>query len=257
VTVRRRLPRLSPLLVAGLAVLVLALGGGWLWLRSSSVVAVKRVTVVGATGPDAKQIRAALTSAAQDMTTLDVQVSKLRLAVAPFPIVKNLEVSTLFPHGIRIRVIEQVAVATLSAGGQRISVSRDGTLLRDTAPTPSLPTISVPVLPGGARLTDPTALGDVAVLAAAPYALLDRVQTIGSSSAHGITVRLRNGPSLYFGDSALLGAKWMSAAGVLADPGSQGASYIDVTDPQRPAAGATASAVTSAATAAVTTTPGD
>lgn len=260
-TVHRRLPRLPPLLVAGLVVAILALGGGWLWLRGSSVVAVKRVTVVGATGPNAQQIRAALTAAAQNMTTLDVKVSTLRTAVAPFPVVKNLKVSTSFPHGIRIRVIEQAAVATVAAGNDRITVSRDGTLLRDAPPSPSLPTISLPVLPGGSRLTDPTALADVQVLAAAPYQLLSHVVTVTSSPAHGVVVRLRNGPSLYFGDRDLLTAKWLAATGVLADPGSEGASYIDVTDPQRPAAGVTGVASTSASASAASTTaaitPGD
>jgi hypothetical protein len=59
-------------------------------------------------------------------------------------------------------------------------------------------------------------------------------------------VQLRSGPSVYFGDSADLDAKWLAATEVLADPGSAGASYIDVTDPSRPAAGASPAAVTAA-----------
>ena len=43
---------------------------------------------------------------------------------------------------------------------------------------------------------------------------------------------------MYFGDAPSARAKWLAAAAVLADPGSAGASYIDVTDPVRPAAGA-------------------
>ena len=42
--------------------------------------------------------------------------------------------------------------------------------------------------------------------------------------------QLRNGPSIYFGDATQLGAKWTAAAEVLADSGSAGAAYIDVTD---------------------------
>jgi cell division protein FtsQ len=175
--------------------------------------------------------------AAHNMTTLNVQTSKLRTAVAPFPVVKDVQVSTSFPHGIRIRVIEQIPVATITSGGQRMTVAGNGTLLRDVAPSRSLPSIPVPVLPGGNQLTNTTALQAVAVLAAAPYQLLNHVEAVTTSAGHGVTVRLRNGPSLYFGDRELLTAKWIAAAGVLADPGSAGASYIDVTDPQRPAAG--------------------
>ena len=52
------------------------------------------------------------------------------------------------------------------------------------------------------------------------------------------TVALRDGPLVYFGDDTQLAAKWRSAIRALADPTSAGASYIDVTDPNRPAAGA-------------------
>jgi hypothetical protein len=51
------------------------------------------------------------------------------------------------------------------------------------------------------------------------------------------------------GDTRRLAAKWRAVVAVLADPGSVGASYIDVTDPGRPAAGVSSgsSAVTSGA----------
>jgi cell division protein FtsQ len=53
----------------------------------------------------------------------------------------------------------------------------------------------------------------------------------------GLVARLRNGPDLIFGDTRRLRAKWLAVARVLADKGSQGASYIDVRLPERPAAG--------------------
>ena len=48
-------------------------------------------------------------------------------------------------------------------------------------------------------------------------------------SAHGLEAQLRNGPKVYFGTDDDLGAKWAAAAAVLADSGSAGADYIDVT----------------------------
>jgi cell division protein FtsQ len=226
-----------------------------MWVRNSSLVGVSRVTIVGVSGPDAQQIRSALAVAARNMTTLNVKVSKLRTAVAPFPLVKDLRVSTSFPHGIRIRVIEQLAVATILAGRERMTVAGDGTLLRDVAPSPALPVISVPALPGGSKLTDPSALQAVDVLAAAPYQLLGHVEAVTTSGTHGVVVRLRSGPSLYFGDRDLLTAKWIAAAGVLADSGSRGASYIDVSDPERPAAGAAGATPASSAAGAAGATP--
>ena len=44
----------------------------------------------------------------------------------------------------------------------------------------------------------------------------------------------------------MLDAKWDSATMVLADPSSAGASYIDVSDPSRPAAGVSEAAVAAA-----------
>ncbi len=245
---RRWLPRRTVLLV--LLGVVLVLGGGWLWLRDSSLVAVKRVTVTGVSGPDADRIRAALRTSALNMTTLDVHENTLNTAVAPFPVVKGLQVSTQFPHGMTIRVIEQVPVGAISFDGRKIAVAGDGTLLHDVRALPSLPVIPVRVAPGGTRVTDLSTARAVAVLGAAPYALLTHVTEVTITSAHGLVAQLRGGPSVYFGSTARLREKWSAAAAVLADGGSAGALYIDVTDPQRPAAGSGASVSSAASTSA-------
>jgi cell division protein FtsQ len=226
----------------GLVVMVLLLGGGWLWVRDSSLVAVTHVGVTGATGPDAGQIRAALSSAARSMTTLNVHVGQLRNAVAPFPIVKDVRVTTRFPHGMAIRVIEEQPVASVVVDGRQIAVASDGTLLHDVVANASLPQIPLRVLPGGKQLTDHGALGAVAVLSAAPTPWLGRISQVITITSHGLVAQVRGGPSIYFGDDSRLAAKWAAATAVLADPGSAGALYIDVTDPERPAAGAGAAA---------------
>lgn len=222
--------------MASAAVLAL-LAGAWLWVRDSSLVAVQRVTVTGASGPDASQIRSSLIIAARDMTTLDVKMSDLRTAVAPYPVVKDLQVSAQFPHGMRIRVIEQVPVAVITAAGRKTAVSSDGTLLHDVAASSSLPTIAMDVAPGGTRVTG-AALSEVRLLAAAPYELLAKVGEVSSDGTHGLVAQLRDGPKIYFGATTQLGLKWTAAIEVLANPGSVGADYVDVTDPSRPAAGA-------------------
>jgi cell division protein FtsQ len=224
--------------------------GGWLWLRDSSLVAVSRVTVSGETGPDAGAIRSALVGAARGMTTLDVNVSQLRTAVASFPVVADLRVSTQFPHGMRIRVIERPPVAVLSVGGRSIAVASDGTVLHDMQAGPTLPVVPLAVPPGGPRLTG-AGRAAIELLAAAPPALLVKIGQVTTVAGHGLVAQIRNGPNLYFGDAAQARAKWMAATAVLADPGSAGAAYIDVTDPVRPAAGdGTPSATTSASASA-------
>jgi cell division protein FtsQ len=236
---RLRLPgRRVRLALAVLAAVAGVLAAAWLWVRDSSLVAVERVSVSGQSGPDAAAIRSALISAARSMTTLDIQMSRLHTAVSPFPEVKDVRVATEFPHGMRIRVIEQLPVAVVEVDGRRVAVAGDGTILHNFATSATLPSIQLSVPPGGPRVTEPTAMKAVTLLAAAPYRMLAKISEVAAVAPHGLVAQLRNGPSIYFGDNSQLGAKWTAAVAVLADSGSAGASYIDVTDPARPAAGA-------------------
>lgn len=242
---RLRRPRLRTLLCL---VLVLGLlGGGWLWVRGSALVSVDRVTVTGLRGPGSSKIRAALLAAAKNMTTLEVDAAALRVAVAPFPVVKSIRVSTQFPHGMRIRVLEQTPVADLTVDGRRIPVAADGTLLPSSAGA-ALASIPVSVPPGGTRVAAGPTLGAVYVLAAAPEWLRARVVQVSDTPSNGLVAEMHNGPEIYFGDATLLRAKWTAAAAVLADPGAEGAAYIDVTVPERPAAGGVASTTNSSST---------
>jgi cell division protein FtsQ len=237
VKLRVQLGSMRPRLVAALVAIVALLVGGWLWVRDSSLVAVQRVAVTGTSGPDAEQIDHALIVAARRMTTLDVSMSELRSAVARYPVIKDLQVGTQFPHGLRIHVIQEVAVATVLIDGRMVAVAPGGRLVSDAAQNASLPTIPLQSTPAGSRLTDPQALAAVALLAAAPSQLLSHLSEVTTVASHGLVAQLRSGPSIYFGDSSRLAAKWTAATDVLADAGSAGASYVDVTDPERPAAG--------------------
>jgi cell division protein FtsQ len=251
-TLPRRLRFLRPKLLAAMAAVLVVLGGGWMWLRDSSLVAVRRITIVGVRGADASALRSALVAAARNMTTLDVNLGQLHMAVQPYAEVRALHVSTQFPHGLRIDVVEQIPVGAVTVAGRRIAVAADGTLLHDVAGATSLPEIPLGVPPGGRRLTERSAMDAVAVLSAAPWQFLGRVSQVTHQAGHGVVAQLRTGPAIFFGGRDRLAAKWGAAIAVLADPGSAGAVYIDVTDPQHPVAGAggsTASASGSSATA--------
>jgi cell division protein FtsQ len=230
------LPRRPPVrAVVGCTAVLALLAGGWLWLRDSSLVAVRQVSVSGVNGSDAPRVRAALQDAARDMTTLHVRNGQLATAVEPFPAIRSVEADADFPHRLRIVVHEHVAVAAIAAGSQRVAVAADGTLLRDT-PTSRLPVIAVPASLGGDGVRDRRALRAVALLAAAPPALRGKVRRVYLSS-RGLTAPLTRGPVLYFGDADRLTAKWTAAAAVLADRSSAGATYLDLRLPERPAAG--------------------
>ncbi len=224
---RRRLA--LGVLLAGL------LAATFLIVRESSLVAVRDVEVTGVSGRDSARVRDALTGAAQDMTTLHVDVGALRTAVAPYPIVKDVRVDRKFPHGLRISVIENVPVAAVSVDGQKLAVAADGTLLRGTS-VADLPVLPLRTPPAGDRVPEGQTARIVAVLGAAPARLRPRVTKV-FVGARGLTLRLASGPALYFGTTDRVEAKWAAIARVLGDPTSKGATYVDVRLPERPAAG--------------------
>ena len=239
----RHLPRFrrpSLTLIVALLVTAALLSGGWVWLRDSSLVAVQNVVVSGATGLGAPAVRSALTGTAQQMTTLHVDRAALDDAVARFPLVKSLTVTTKFPHGMTIEVHERQPVAALTAPGGTVAVASDGVILSGI-PTSGLPAVSATSLVSGPRVVDPTMASEVALLALAPKEIFTRIAGV-SSAADGLTVTLRSGPLLRFGDGERLRAKWVAANRVLADPQAAGAGYIDVSIPERPASGPLAAA---------------
>jgi cell division protein FtsQ len=220
--------------------LLIALAGGLVlaavyqfWLRDSSLVAVEDVTVTGLTTKDAPRVRAALASAAHTMTTLHVQQEELEQAIAAYPVVRTLEVRADFPHGLEIHVVEHRPAAL--AGG--LPVAGDGTILRGLPVEGSLPKIDARGDLQGDRLKDPAALHAARVAGGAPAALRPRLERVDTRSQDGIVVELREGPEIIFGDAKRIHAKWIAATRVLADPEAEGATYIDVRLPGRPAAG--------------------
>jgi cell division protein FtsQ len=217
-------------------VLVAVLAPLAFWLRDSSLVAVKHVTVSGVEGEQATRIVAALRAAGTEMTTLHVREEALRTAVAPYPLVRSLRTETDFPDGLRIVVnaYEPVAALRSSAGGAT-AVASDGTLLRGSG-TRGLPVVGIRRTPPGGRLGRGRALGAVAVIAAAPRPLRARVARV-YTGPRGLAATMQSGPKLYFGGASALAEKWGAAAVVLASQTSRGAAYLDLRVPERPVAG--------------------
>ena len=226
-------PRARMLLAAAAALAVLI--AGWFWLRDSSLVAVRTVEISGIEGTQGARVRAALEEAARSMTTLHVRQDALDTAAQPFSIVKRIEATTDFPHTMRIHVVTNVAVGAIVVDGRRIAVTSDGTILGDVTAPAGLPEIPLRSTPGGARLTERSAVAAVAALGVAPSALRTRVEAVRTTANKGLELQLAHGPLLVFGSAERLDAKWAAAAAVLSDPEAAGASAIDVSAPERPA----------------------
>lgn len=254
----RSLVRRHRRLRAGLVAVVISLpvlAGGWLWLRDSPLVSVEHVQLSGVHGPEAGAIEAALVRTARHMSTLDVRPGALRAAVAPYRVVREVRATPSFPHGLHIHVVEQLPVAGLTVAGQQTAVAADGVVLG-----PALLSDALPTLGGGSNgstigpLTGQRVHGALlaclTVLGAAPDALARQFARV-FMGPDGVTVAMRNGLLVYFGDATRPHAKWLSLARVLADPSSAGASYVDVRLPERPAAGIAGAVAAEANTAVV------
>jgi cell division protein FtsQ len=231
-----RVPLRHPwrLSIAVLAVLV-AVGGAWLWFRDSSFTRVTTVRVTGIGSSEEAAVRAALRDAGEGMSTLHVDQAALARAVAPFSSVAGVHGSGDFPHTLNVVVREHVAVAAVVQGGREIPATAGGLLLEGVR-AEDLPTITSRSAAIGGRVTDPRTLAGLRVAAAAPSPLRVRITRLWSDG-RGMTLQLRRGPELVFGDARAAGAKWAAAARVLAEDSAQGATYLDLRVPQRVAAG--------------------
>jgi cell division protein FtsQ len=244
---QRRRARIG-LICAALALALL--GGGWLWLRGSSLVAIERVQLIGVRGPEHAAVERALEGAARRMTTLNLDQAALAQAVAAYPVVRSLSASARFPHGVSIKVQEQLPVAALQSGSWRSAVAADGVVLGPALLAPDLPLIGYSPRPAAGRTVSAAGVrAMLAVIAAAPAALARKVAKVAQGS-QGLTLSMRNGLDVYFGDATRAPAKWLALVRVLADPSSAGASYVDVRLPARAAAGFPAGSAAAAASSA-------
>lgn len=236
VALRQMSPRFKRRLLGLLAASVVLTALYQFWFRDSSLVEVQQVQVIGLTTSDAARVRGALTSAGKTMTTLNVDRAALERAVEAYPVVRTVEVEPDFPHGLRIHVIEYRAAAIAVSGAQRVPVAGDGTVLRGIRIDGRLPHIDANGPIGPKALDDPIARGAAAVAGAAPSVLRTRIDHVDRTT-QGYVATLRDGPDLIFGGTAQLRAKWAAAARVLADQDAQGATYVDLRLPGRPAVG--------------------
>jgi cell division septal protein FtsQ len=207
------------------------------WFRHSSLVAVRAVKVEGVRSGDREQITAALTKAAEGMTTLDVDASKLASAVGGFPAVASVTADASFPHALTVHVFERRPVLLASDGDRQMAVASDGSLLPGLSTEGmKLPTLHFDQLPQTGPLGG-QALDEVRVVAAAPAPLRPLIESAASAADYGIVVTLRGGIDLRFGAASAARAKWAAIASVLADPKVTSLEYVDARVPSRPAIG--------------------
>ena len=242
---RARAPRILVTLLIILGVLAATYQ---LWFRNSSFVAVEKVTIEGVHGPEQEAVEAALSQAAGDMTTLNVDDEALEAAVAGFPTVVGVDADADFPHDLALLVRERPPVLLATAGGESLPVAGDGTVLPGVDVSDlKIPSIGVDELPAQGRLSG-DALQIARVMGPAPKPLLELVEEISVGGEEGVQVTLRGGVPVWFGGSDDAAAKWDATAAILADPQIDTLTYVDVRVAERPSIGGAAPAVTESTT---------
>jgi len=222
------------LLIALVAAAALV-AGYFLWFRDSSFVAIEDVEISGVKF-EQEEVSAALTAAAEEMTTLNADPGELERAVSEFPTVASLAIDPGFPHHLAITVNERPPVAVIG-DGEGLAIAGDGTVLAGVATEDlKLPAIQVENPPATGRL-DGVALAQAEILGAAPDPIRPAIEGAGVDREHGVVIELAQGIEVRFGDSRNATAKWSSAVAILADPKLDQVSYVDVRLPGRPAVG--------------------
>jgi cell division protein FtsQ len=135
---------------------------------------------------------------------------------------------------VSIAVVERVAVGVVQRGGDFILVSDGGTSLGVTKRSPRLPLLGQ-AMPGPSA---PSVSGAASALAAMPVALRTQVASVSTDATGSLTMSLRSGVQVRYGQTTDLEAK-AAALDLLLSWGKQHHHRfvsIDVTSPSTPAA---------------------
>lgn len=239
---RRKRPETWKLAVAVVLVVLTAVAS-WALVRNSSLVKVEQVRVVGLGGHYDKPAREALTAELMQMTTMNIDEDALRGVLGNYVDINDLRVETDFPHGATVFVDVRRAVVVAKINGRTVALTADGEIIEGARGLSLLPRIDVGGTITGGRVTDGKAVGAVKVLGAAPDVFLRKVDTV-EWGGRGLTITLDKGLILYFGNFEDARLKWRDVAAVLASSTTDGATYVDLRAPGRPAIGGLGAAPT-------------
>jgi cell division septal protein FtsQ len=226
------------------AALVLIAAGLYGLARQTSMFALQRIEVVGASPQLAGRVSAALRSY-EGRSLLVVDGAAVEQHVDGLAAVRSSVVDRAFPHTLRVHVVPELAVAVLRRGVDSWLVSARGRVIariaRGTHRT--LPRIWLPPrteLEVGALLADgPGGLAARSLAAFVASGFPHRIAFVRALNGE-ITLGLRSGLEIRLGPPVDLRLKIAIAHGIvpaLALPSAGGPDYLDVVVPERPIAG--------------------
>jgi len=227
-----------PFVVVLVAVAFVGAGvGAYVLARQSSVFALERIEVEGAPAGVAAEVRSSLgVYRGESLIKFDSGGASRRLASVAE--IAQARFDRAFPHTLKVRVRLERPVAVLRQGSDAWLVSASARVLRKLErPFPRLPriwvqrTVDIAV---NATLGGAGARGVAAVAPLRPLRVGADVRQVLTADGE-LTLVLASGTELRLGDSGDLRLK-LSIAGQLV-PLTNGATYVDVSVPERPVAG--------------------
>lgn len=206
----RRTPRHVSWRRLGATVLLAAGAGGVLygaaWLLTGDSFRVRVVQVNGAQVVDVQAVVNAAGVAGASLFTL--HSAEATQAIAQLPAVKAVHVSRVWPHGVRIDIVEHQAWGYWQVGGQRLVIDADGRVLEQSRPpaadAPTILELGAPRDRQGGPVTDPDTVQLVERLRSDGTFERLQVRPTGFlfSRDRGLTVLVANGPAAVLGDSS-------------------------------------------------------
>lgn len=208
--------------------------------RTTSVFAVDRIAVSGASPEVAAEVRKALAPVLGE-SLLGLDLDELRRRAETVPMVASVSLDRAFPHTLELAVVPEAPVAVLRQGSSSWLAAAGGRVVAelDRGARARLPRIwlkrNVDVRVGETLDGPPRR----AVTAVAPLVQRPLPSPVNSVLAgpDGLTLALRSGVELRLGDATDLAVKLEVARIVLPQLGNL--RYLDVSVPERPVAGET------------------
>jgi len=194
-------PRRSRVLAVAVVAAVLTIG--WL-LTFAPLLAVRRVEVAGARQVSPAQVRAAA-AVRTGVPLLRVDTAGVRRRVGELPPVAAVAVQRRWPATLRLRVTERqpAAVLVLPGGGVAL-VDRIGVVFGSApAAPPGVPVLDV----AAADPHDPATAAALTVVSELPRELAGQVRTVAAPSPTAVSLTLRGGAVVAWGDTRDAGRK--------------------------------------------------
>ena len=226
-TARTRRRRLIQLAIAAFVVLVL---GGAVVTAYSPVMALRHIEVIGAHNVKAADVQRALQGELGRPLPL-VRSSDVRHALDDFQLIESYSTQLEPPSTLVVRITERTPIGAVKQATGYETVDQAGVVLSASTAAPAgLPVIAVPS--GQTPEHSAGFAAAAAVIAALPATVRETVTAASATSANNVTLTLKGGKRVVWGDTAEMDLKTADLKALL--KGAAGASVYDLSSPRAP-----------------------